>query len=101
MPDFTLTGNGIAQITDPQPCTRDACDPNIGATWGGSVRLVLDGAGDGVYTSTDIESLAVESNWQSYTWSNGDPGQFGVDSVTVQGGVVTDLEFNWSGRRLP
>lgn len=94
--DFIFTGSGIARITDPTPCTRDNCDPNVGTGWNGSLKLILDDAGDGTYTDAGIRSLAVQSNWQSYTWSNGDAGLLDTPSVTVQGGVVTDLEFNWT-----
>lgn len=94
--DFTLAGSGLAEITDAPGCTRYECDPYVAVLWDGSVRLKLDGAGDGVYGADRIHSFAVESNWQSYTWSNGDPGLFGDNSVTVKNGVVTDLEFNWS-----
>lgn len=93
--DFSLVGAGIAQISDPVGCDRHFCDPNVSATWDGSVRIKLDGTGDGVYGSAAIQSFAVESNWQSYTWLNGDPGLFNDNSVTVHNGVVTDIEFNW------
>lgn len=93
--DFVLTGAGLAQITDAPNCDRHFCDPNVSAVWDGSVRLKLYGTGDGFYGTDAIQSVAVESNWQSYTWLNGGPGLFGDNSVTVKNGVVTDFEFNW------
>jgi hypothetical protein len=94
--DFILTGSGLAEITDAPGCTRYGCDPFVSAVWDGSVRVKLDGTGDGVYSADRIQSFAVESNWQSYTWLNGDSGLYWDNSVTVKNGVVTDLEFNWS-----
>lgn len=93
--DFRLIGSGLAEITDAPGCTRYECDPHVPVVWDGSVRVKLDGTGDGVYGADRIQSFAVESNWQSYTWLNGDSGLSGDNWVTVKNGVVTDLEFNW------
>ena len=93
--NFLIGGGGPVEVTDAPGCNYWGCDPYVSGIWYGSLKLVLAGTGDGVYTEANIQSLAVWSNWQSYTWSNGDPGLFNTPSVTVQNGVVTDLEFHW------
>lgn len=100
----TIDGSGIHQTeTD-----------NIPIGWSGSVTVVTDGHGDGVYTGNTLESITVDTDVFDWSYTKGQiqtvweflPGQFllvgpepGV-SVTIAGGriagvdMVYDDEFN-------
>jgi hypothetical protein len=93
---LTLHGSGTHQL-DAWECPGQICTSfAVGFTWDGIVTVVVDSTAPGTFTGTDFVSLAFAPTHGLIEGFSGH--SFLTDpSVTIAGGMVTDIEAQWAG----